>query len=189
MLNNCIDSDKSIAELQILIEDLNSAGLRTTISPGPEKSLLVLVKAPKNLLGREVYKSRYGSLNSSSALESSGSDKIRVKDWLYGVTQHQPESSNGSIRGETETENLRSMFHLVTWNKKLGGAGVYPQHGKWKNVKAVYPLHNRAATKAMLLKWSRQLRLRQDDLDQIRGLFGEKVITTTENVANFADKY
>ena len=63
MLNDWTDPDKATAELQILIEDLSLAGLKTTISPGPEKSFLVLVKAPKNILGREVYKSRYGSLN------------------------------------------------------------------------------------------------------------------------------
>lgn len=102
--------------------------------------------------------------------------KHRVKDWLYGVTSQQPKlGENGRVEIETETESLRSMFHLVTWNKKLGGAGVFPQHGKWDNVKAVFPLHNRAITKAMLIKWSHRLILRQDDLDQIRGLFGEKV--------------
>lgn len=99
-----------------------------------------------------------------------------MKDWLYGVTQQQPETDEaGLVYADTETESLRSMFHLVTWNKELGGAGITPEHGQWKHVKAVFPLHNRASTKAMLFKWSRQLRLRQDDLDQIRGLFGEKV--------------
>jgi len=99
----------------------------------------------------------------------------RVKDWLYGVTQLQPEvPGDGKVKSDTETESLRSMFHLVTWNKSIGGAGITPQYGKWKHVKAVFPLHNRVSTKALLIKWSRQLRLRQDDLDQIRGLFGEK---------------
>lgn len=68
------------------------------------------------------------------------------------------------------------MFHLVTWKKSLGGAGITPEIGKWKNVKSVYPLHNKAATRALLVKWSRQLILREEDLDQIRGLFGEKVL-------------
>lgn len=99
-----------------------------------------------------------------------------MKDWLFGVIQRQPEvSEDGVVRSDTETESLRSMFHLVTWNKMLGGAGITPEYGKWKHVKAVYPLHNRVSTRALLIKWSRQLILRQDDLDDIRGLFGEKV--------------
>lgn len=100
----------------------------------------------------------------------------RVKDWLFGVTQRQPElSDDGVVKSDTETESLRSMFHLVTWNKKLGGAGITPDYGQWEHVKAVFPLHNTVSTRALLIKWSRQLRLRQDDLDEIRGLFGEKV--------------
>lgn len=99
-----------------------------------------------------------------------------VKDWLYGVTQRKPEDDGTrSITSNTETENLRSMYHLVTWKKSMGGAGITPEVEKWKNVKSVYPLHNKAATRALLVKWSRQLILRQEDLDQIRGLFGEKV--------------
>lgn len=99
-----------------------------------------------------------------------------MKDFLYGVTQQQPEgNANGLFCGETETESLRSMFHIVTWKKSLGGAGITPGHGKWINVKSVFPLHNRAATQAMLYKWSRQLRLHEEDIDQIRALFGEKV--------------
>ena len=100
----------------------------------------------------------------------------RVKDWLYGVTQKQPEvSENGVPKGDTEIESLRSMFHLVTWDKKLGGAGVTPKYGRWMRVKAIFPLHNRVSTKIMLIRWSRQLRLSQHDLDDIRALFGEKV--------------
>lgn len=102
--------------------------------------------------------------------------EFSVKDWLYGVTQRKPEDDGThAIIGNTETENLRSMYHLVTWKKSMGGAGITPEAGKWKNVKSVYPLHNKAATRALLVKWSRQLILREEDLDQIRGLFGEKV--------------
>lgn len=152
-----IDHAKAIEEFQILVQDLYSASLEICVKLGPDKSLLLMVKSPKDLLGKAVYKSR-------------------VKDWLYGVTQQRPEGNkNTSVRGETETENLRSMFHLVTWNQKLGGAGITPGIGKWENVKSVYPLHNNVATRAFLLKWSRQIILKEEDLDQIRGLFGEKV--------------
>ena len=102
--------------------------------------------------------------------------QTRVKDWLYGVTHQKPKGDTQTpVRGENQSENLRSMFHLVTWTKEMGGAGITPEHGKWENVKAVFPLHDRTTMKRMLGKWSRQLFLRQDDLDQIRGLFGEKV--------------
>ncbi|KAH6718652.1 calcium-activated chloride channel-domain-containing protein [Leptodontidium sp. MPI-SDFR-AT-0119] len=152
-----IDHDIAVAEFKELVNDLSAAGLKVNVQPGPEKSLVVLVKSPYDLLSTFVFKSR-------------------VKDWLYGVTQRKPEEENGHcIAGNTETENLRSIFHLVTWKKSLGGAGITPEIGKWKNVKSVYPLHNNAATRALLVKWSRQLILREEDLDQIRGLFGEKV--------------
>lgn len=99
-----------------------------------------------------------------------------MKDWLYGVVQRQPKpAADGIVKSDTETESLRSMFHLVTWKKKLGGAGITPEYGQWKRVKAVYPLHNRVSTRALLIKWSKQLILRQNDLDNIRALFGEKV--------------
>ncbi|KAH9214886.1 transmembrane protein 16K [Leptodontidium sp. 2 PMI_412] len=152
-----IDHEIAVGEFKELVNDLSAVGLKVNVQPGPEKSLVVLVKAPHDLLATFVFKSR-------------------VKDWLYGVTQRKPEEENGHcIAGNTETENLRSMFHLVTWKKSLGGAGITPETGKWKNVKSVYPLHNKAATRALLVKWSRQLILREEDLDQIRGLFGEKV--------------
>jgi anoctamin-10 len=167
------EHEQAIEEFQTLIDDLRSAGLKTLTTPGPGKSLLVLVKAPENVLGAEVHRSRYvfhpTMWNQSDVLD-------RVKDWLFGVIQRQPEfSEDAVIKSDTETESLRSMFHLVTWNKTLGGAGITPEYGKWKHVKAVYPLHNRVSTRALLIKWSRQLILRQDDLDDIRGLFGEKV--------------
>ncbi|KAH7403870.1 calcium-activated chloride channel-domain-containing protein [Cadophora sp. MPI-SDFR-AT-0126] len=151
------DHETAVVEFQELLSDLTSAGLKVNVQPGPGKSLVILVKAPYDLLSKFVFQSR-------------------VKDWLYGVTQRKPDDDGSlSIIGNTETENLRSMYHLVTWKKSRGGAGITPGIEKWKNVKSVYPLHNKAATRALLVKWSRQLVLRQEDLDQIRGLFGEKV--------------
>ncbi|PVH77554.1 DUF590-domain-containing protein [Cadophora sp. DSE1049] len=152
-----IDNEIAVSEFQELLSDLTTAGLKVNVQPGPERSLLILVKAPHDLLSKFVFQSR-------------------VKDWLYGVTQRKPEhDGTRSITGNTETENLRSMYHLVTWKKSMGGAGITPEVGKWKNVKSVYPLHNKAATRALLVKWSRQLILREEDLDQIRGLFGENL--------------
>lgn len=66
------------------------------------------------------------------------------------------------------------MFHLVTWAKHLGGAGIMPGHGQWKNVKSVFPIHNKLRNKSLLSKFSRQPWLNRTDLDEIRSLYGEK---------------
>lgn len=101
----------------------------------------------------------------------------RVKDWLYMISQARPEGDKDTaVDGDTEAENLRSMFHLVTWSKQLGGAGITPEHGKWKNVKSAFPMHNQVAVKALLAQWTRQLYLKAEDLDDIRSIFGEKVM-------------
>jgi anoctamin-10 len=100
----------------------------------------------------------------------------RIKDWLFGIIDDRPEGSyDESVEGETETETLRSMYHLVTWPKHLGGAGILPGHGQWKNVKSVFPLHNRKRNRSLLSKFSRQAVLHRSDLDEIRAVYGEKV--------------
>lgn len=100
----------------------------------------------------------------------------RVRDWLYGITQIRPAGdSQATIEGETEAEDLRSIYHLVTWQRKDGGAGITPNWGRWKNVKASFPLHNQAANQKLLRRWSGKTFLTSQDLDAIRALFGEKV--------------
>lgn len=92
-----------------------------------------------------------------------------------------PEGSyNAVILGDTKTENLRSMFHLVTWKKELGGAGIMPGHGEWENVKSVFPIHNKAANRSLLSKFSRKATLSRQDLDEIRSIYGEKVCLKTD---------
>ena len=100
----------------------------------------------------------------------------RIKDWLYGIIDVRPKGSyNASVEGDTESENLRSMYHLVTWRKELGGAGIMPGQDQWKNVKSVFPIHNKVRNKALLSKFSRQATLNRADLDEIRAVYGEKV--------------
>jgi anoctamin-10 len=41
-----------------LLVDLEEAGLHTEVRPGYERSILVFVKAPRQLLGNSVYKER-----------------------------------------------------------------------------------------------------------------------------------
>ena len=101
-----------------------------------------------------------------------------VKDWLWGVTFKQPVVDNHTGKGDNafEAESLLSVYHLVTWPKANGGAGITPGHGKWENVKSVFPIHNAPANRALLKQLSQKFFLRKQDFDQIRNLFGSKVV-------------
>lgn len=74
-----------------------------------------------------------------------------------------------------ESEYILSVYHLVNWSKDMGGAGVTPGYGKWGNVKSIFPIHNQGANRELLLHLSKRVLLRNEDLDQIRDLFGSKV--------------
>lgn len=102
----------------------------------------------------------------------------RIKDWLFGITHTLPDGDETEIAdAETPSEEIRSVYHAVTWQKKIGGAGITPGFGKWKNVTASFPLHDQEACAAMLRQWNRKTMLTTKDLDAIRALFGEKVIS------------
>lgn len=77
--------------------------------------------------------------------------------------------------GAYEAEDLLSMYHLVHWPKDLGGAGISPGIGKWKNVRAIFPLHNQRVNQSLLRHLSKRVFLTTQDLDSIRDLFGSKV--------------
>lgn len=74
-----------------------------------------------------------------------------------------------------EAEDILSMYHLVNWPKPLGGAGITPGWGQWERVRAIFPLHNEATNSSLMKHLSRRLVLTNEDLDQIRNLFGTKV--------------
>lgn len=102
--------------------------------------------------------------------------KSRIKDFLYCVINEIPLGDETTIAdAETPAEELRSVYHAVTWQKSLGGAGITPKFGKWKNVASAFPLHNQPANGELLRKLSRTTTLTAEDLDAIRALFGEKV--------------
>ncbi|KAK7054370.1 hypothetical protein VNI00_003564 [Paramarasmius palmivorus] len=147
-----VDYDTAMGEFTALLTDLEAIGLHTEVRTGYDQSLLVFVKAPKEVLRETVYKSR-------------------VKDWLYGISREHPESGKGAF----EAEDILSVYHLVNWSKELGGAGVTPGYGKWKNVKSIFPLHNERANQELLYYLSKRLFLRYSDIDKIRDLFGAKV--------------
>jgi hypothetical protein len=118
-----------------------------------------------------IYESRYFAVYT---LLSSPTNFTRVKDWLYGVVHELPVASDYAD-AETPAEELRSVYHAVTWQRHLGGAGITPRIGKWKNIASAFPLHDRAANAELLRKMSRSVTMTDEDLDAIRALFGEKV--------------
>jgi anoctamin-10 len=78
------------------------------------------------------------------------------------------------VDAEFEAEDLLSVYHLINWRKELGGAGITPESDQWKNVSAMFPLHNLAANRVLLTHLSTRMFLTVDDLDQIRDLWGAK---------------
>lgn len=47
--------------------------------------------------------------------------------------------------------------------------------GRWENVKAVFPVHEKTAARSLLARFSKKLFLYRADLDEIRAMYGEKV--------------
>lgn len=81
-----------------------------------------------------------------------------------------------AVDAENPAEELRSVYHVVSWQKELGGAGVIPNFGKWTNVVSSFPLHNQISNGELLRRWSKTTSLTMGDLDVIRDIFGEKVL-------------
>lgn len=74
-----------------------------------------------------------------------------------------------------EAERLRLVYLLITKPKAEGGAGVTPRLGQWKWVNSVFPLHNHAFNRQWLKQWSQKYFLDENDINEIRDKFGEKV--------------
>ncbi|KAJ5594668.1 uncharacterized protein N7459_000876 [Penicillium hispanicum] len=148
---------QAIAEFRALVDDLTEAGLHVQARHGHGAALLVCIRVPRDHLGKMIHQSR-------------------VKDWLFGITHNLPVGDeNMTADAETPSEELRSVYHVISWPKELGGAGITPNHGKWKHVTASFPLHDQSACSELLRQWSRKTVLTTQDLDTIRALFGEKV--------------
>ncbi|KAJ5767546.1 hypothetical protein N7533_000129 [Penicillium manginii] len=151
-----LEQSQAIAEFRTLMADLTEAGLRVQIRHGHGKALLVCIRVPRDHLGTMVQQSR-------------------VKDWMYAITHKLPSATETSATAETPAEEIRSIYHAVTWSKELGGAGITPEFGKWERITASFPLHDKDACTELLRAWSRKTVLTIRDLDTIRALFGEKV--------------
>lgn len=108
----------------------------------------------------------------------------RVRDWLYGIRNAEPTPSN-STEPQTEAERLRVINQMITLPKEEGGAAITPNHGEWKNVTAIFPLHDVDTNKKWIRDWSSKTFLSDDDLDQIRNKFGESVCAVVVVVVFF----
>ncbi|KAI0154582.1 calcium-activated chloride channel-domain-containing protein [Xylariaceae sp. FL1272] len=152
-----VDDEEATRDIRCMCESLIKVGLQVEVRAGEDQSLLIFVRAPTELLSTEIYKSR-------------------VKDWLYSITKTQPQvdkkSKAQAARFTFEAESLLCVYHLVTWSKENGGAGVSTDSD---NVKAVFPIHNEPTNRRLLTHLSKRLFLTKVDLDEIRDLFGSKV--------------
>ncbi|EPS26362.1 hypothetical protein PDE_01298 [Penicillium oxalicum 114-2] len=149
------DQSRAIVQLENLLRALAHAGLQIEIRQGDESSLLIFVRAPKKQLNRAVYQSR-------------------VRDWLYGIRNTEPEPAS-SVEPQNEAERLRVIEHMMTLPTAEGGVGITPNHGEWKNVTKILPLHDEETNKKWLQEWSQKTLLSEAELDQIRDKFGESV--------------
>ncbi|KAF3767706.1 DUF590-domain-containing protein [Cryphonectria parasitica EP155] len=154
------ETAKAEAAFVQLIEALAGVGLATEVRRGDNSSLLVFVKiASEGLLKQQIY-------------------RYRVQDWLYGVRTSAPSKDLTSYFEEepvVEAERLRLVYLLITKPKAEGGAGVTPKIGQWKYVSSVFPLHNHVFNRNWIKQWSTKYVLDENDINEIRDKFGEKV--------------
>ncbi|KAL9105195.1 MAG: hypothetical protein Q9227_009578 [Pyrenula ochraceoflavens] len=154
------DRDEATAGFEKLITELGKVGLQTEVRNGDEQRLLVFVRAADDrVLGTAAYRSR-------------------VKDWLYGIRQAQPDKETQvALTAEplTEAERLRLVYHNITAPASEGGANIVPGGNGWKEVEAIFPLHDHQKNKSWISDWSRKTFLTTEDLDDIRNQLGEKI--------------
>ncbi|RYP11361.1 hypothetical protein DL765_007791 [Monosporascus sp. GIB2] len=159
-----IPLNKSQAEIEANFTELTQAltkiGLATEVRNCDGSSLLVFVKvASEEYLASQIYRER-------------------IQDWLYGVRTTSPEKDvDKAFRDEPirDAERLRLVYLLITKPNNDGGAGITPKAGRWKHVESIFPLHDHAFNRHWIKQWSSKYYLRAEDLEQIRGKFGESV--------------
>lgn len=143
-----------------LIQALADTGFATEVRHGDNDSLLIFTKiASEKLLISQIY-------------------RYRLQDWLYGIRISAPDKDQAKHLQEepvTDAERLRLTYLLITKPKNEGGAGITPKQGTWKYVETIFPLHDHAFNKNWIKEWSTKYSLDDNDLNQIRDRFGEKV--------------
>jgi anoctamin-10 len=146
-----------------LIRALAEVGLTTEVRNGDGTSLLVFIKAAdENILADVVHRSR-------------------LRDWLHGVRQIQPVKDAATTLTKeplTDAERHRQIHHMITGLREDGGAAICPKSGDWKNVDAIFPLHDHVKNKKWLTEFSRKTFLTPEDLDDVKDTVGEKVSYT-----------
>ncbi|PFH61331.1 hypothetical protein XA68_17633 [Ophiocordyceps unilateralis] len=148
--------DTAVEDYVALINRIESIGLHIEVRAGHDQSLLLFVKAPHEILGNAIFKSR-------------------VRDWLFGIVSAHPGGGGETVvNGKYEAEDLLSMHHLLSWPKEMGGAAITPGYGHFQNVRSMFPLHNPRTSQSLLRHLGKKLVLRDDDFDKIRDLLGSK---------------
>ncbi|KAI0132028.1 calcium-activated chloride channel-domain-containing protein [Xylariales sp. AK1849] len=144
-----------------LVENLTKAGLASEVRHGVDNaSVLVFVKiASDRYLKSKIYRER-------------------VQDYMYGVRIKAPEKDVDKVfevEPISDSERLRLVYLLLTLPKNDGGVGITPKSGQWKHVESIFPLHDHAFNRQWIKQWSSKSVLKEEDLDQIRDKFGEKI--------------
>lgn len=158
-----IGKNEASEQFQKLIRTLAELNLETEVRAGDDTSIFVFVKAGND--------HRFADLVYRS----------RIRDWLHGVRQIQPVKETVHTLTEmplSQAERLRIIYALMTAQQIDGGANITPKHGEWKNVEAIFPLHDHERNKRWLAEFAKKTFLTPEDLDHIRDAVGEKVSTT-----------
>lgn len=101
-----------------------------------------------------------------------------MQDWLYGVRTNAPQKdihTNLSEEPVTEAERLRLLYLLMTKSHNEGGAGIAPKSGEWKNVEAIFALHDQKFNKSWVTSLTSKYFLNEKDFKEIKDRFGEKI--------------
>ncbi|KAI3405861.2 hypothetical protein KGF56_001468 [Candida oxycetoniae] len=98
-------------ELAKVIEKLYDSGFSATIRPGDPDHLLIFIK-----------------LSSDTYIEQG--EKDLIKNYEFGVTS----------KIESLSARFRIVYSYLTLGTELGGCGVTPGQGMWKNVESIVPI-------------------------------------------------
>lgn len=135
-------------DLDRLVHTLISNGYFVQVRPGLGVSnLLVFVRLSKEALAKAV-------------------QKARESDFLYGVNNDLFDK-NSKL---DEAERARIVYQHLTVE-----AGITPGIGVWDFVTTAQPIHNVAANKALVLRWTRLVRIADADIDAIKAQYGTKI--------------
>lgn len=152
------DIDASSAQLQQLLQDISSVGLRLQVREGVEQGdVFVFVKCPLKTLQKEVYASR-------------------SRDWLSGIRVAALTVDETIVEEPiTDSERLRLVFLILTAPKHENGAAITPKLGKWTCVESIFPLHNKEFDAAWIKRWATKWMIDDNELEHLCSHFGTKV--------------